>query len=95
MLLMEIAMHLLPFEPPGDPKATAPPGADGILMLLGWTKWLALAIAIAGLMITGARMAISHRRGEGGEHGAAIAWVLAGVIIISGGWAILMAIVGA
>ncbi|WP_017585610.1 hypothetical protein [Nocardiopsis ganjiahuensis] len=62
----------------------APPGLDsGFTTILGWAKWLALAVCVLGLIIAGALMAIQSRRGEGGEHMSKIGMVLAGVIIIS------------
>ncbi|MFD6095139.1 hypothetical protein ACFVWN_25225 [Nocardiopsis flavescens] len=63
----------------------APPGLDGgFLTILGWAKWVALAVCVLGLIVAGAVMAIQSRRGEGGEHMSKIGMVLAGVIVISG-----------
>lgn len=66
---------------PGD--GTAPPGTEGLLEILSWSKWLALGICVLGLIVAGAMMAISSRRGEGGEHLSRIGMALAGVIVIS------------
>lgn len=65
-----------------DPNATQPPGTDGINDILGWLKWIGLAVCIAGLMAAGAMMAIQSRRGEGGEHVGKIGLALGGVIVI-------------
>ena len=66
-----------------DPNPEAPPGQERINRLLGWAKWISLAVCIAGLFAAGALMAIQSRRGEGGEHVGKIGMVLGGVIVIS------------
>lgn len=66
-----------------DPDPTQPPGADGILAILGWVKWIALAVCVIGLIIAGAMLAINSRRGEGGEIAGRVVMALVGVIIIS------------
>ena len=81
----------LPLDPIPNPEPKTPPGNIGtkITDVMGWSKWVALAVCVVAIFIAGARMAMGQRRGEGGEHASAVAWVLAGVIIISGGWAII------
>ena len=66
-----------------DPDAIQPPGTEGFTALMGWAKWVALAVCILGLFAAGALMAVQSRRGEGGEHVGKIGMALAGVIIIS------------
>ena len=67
-----------------DPGAgSAPPGSGNFLKILGWAKWVASGIGVLGLILVGAAMAISHRRGTGGEHGSAFGWVLAGCLLIA------------
>lgn len=72
-----------------DPDPAQPPGTEGITTLLGWLKWVALIVCLAGLVIAGAMMAINSRRGEGGEHAGRIGMALAGVIVISAAGAII------
>ncbi|WP_285729764.1 hypothetical protein [Nocardiopsis sp. ATB16-24] len=83
----EFASSTLAMAPAGfidNVDTQAPPGLDtGFLTVLGWAKWIALAVCVLGLIIAGALMAIQSRRGEGGEHMSKIGMVLAGVIIIS------------
>ena len=50
--------------------------------MFGWLQWGGLALCVAGLMFAGARMAIAHQNGRGGEHGASIGWVIGGAILI-------------
>lgn len=66
-----------------DPDAIQPPGTEGFTSLMGWAKWVALAVCILGLFAAGALMAVQSRRGEGGEHVGKIGMALAGVIVIS------------
>jgi hypothetical protein len=66
-----------------DPAPTQPPGTEGFEDLLGWAKWVALAVCILGLFAAGALMAVQSRRGEGGEHVGKIGMALGGVIVIS------------
>jgi hypothetical protein len=73
---------LLPLQLP-DVNPSAPPGTEGFTAIMGWAKWIALAVCILGLMAAGAMMAIQSRRGEGGEHVGKIGMALAGVIVIS------------
>lgn len=82
MVLPAAALSLLANVPnPGEGEA--PPGTEGFLEVLAWTKWIALGICVLGLIVAGAMMGISSRRGEGGEHLGRIGMALAGVIVIS------------
>ncbi len=70
--------------PPGVNPGTEPlPGEIGqkINTILGWVKYLATAAAVAGLLITAAMMAISHRRGDDSQV-ARLGWVLAACVLI-------------
>lgn len=66
---------------PGDP--VAPPGSEKFLEILSWAKWVALGVAILGLIILGAKMTISHQRGSGEGHMGSFGWVVAGLVVIS------------
>lgn len=66
-----------------DPAPVQPPGTEGFTALMGWAKWVALAVCILGLIAAGALMAVQSRRGEGGEHVGKIGMALGGVIVIS------------
>ena len=83
--LTEGTAHLLarmPFALP-NPDPIEPPGLHGFTVLMGWAKWVALAVCILGLFVGGAMMGIQSRRGEGGEHAGKIGMILVGVIVIS------------
>ena len=78
----------LPAQVP-NPDAVQPPGTEGFNTLMGWAKWVALAVCVLGLFAAGALMAIQSRRGEGGEHVGKIGMALGGVIVISAGAALV------
>jgi hypothetical protein len=61
---------------------TQPPNTESLATLFGWLKWGGLAMCIAGVIITGATMAVAHRNGRGGEHGAALGYVCGGAVLI-------------
>lgn len=73
---------LLPLQIP-DPDPVQPPGTEGFTSIIGWAKWVALAVSVLGLFAAGALMAIQSRRVEGGEHVGKIGMALSGVIVIS------------
>lgn len=66
-----------------DPEPVQPPGTSGFTTIMGWVKWVALAVCVIGIIVAGALMAINSRRGEGGEHAGRIGFALGGVIVIS------------
>lgn len=82
LLVSEAVSWLAPLALP-DPAPVQPPGTEAITTILGWAKWIGLAVCILGLIGAGAVMAVQSRRGEGGEHAGRIGWALGGAIIIS------------
>jgi type IV secretory pathway VirB2 component (pilin) len=67
-----------------QPIDGTPPGAEQFQAVMGWVKWVALGVAVIGIMIIGAKLAIESRRGEGGAHLGALGTAMAGVIVIAG-----------
>jgi hypothetical protein len=49
---------------PDPGNGVAPPGADKIVTILQWGKWLFTAAAVAGGLVIAGKMVISHRRGD-------------------------------
>jgi hypothetical protein len=78
-------------KPPDPGRGVEPPGSKKLELMLGWVAWIVFGLCVTGVLIVAGRMAISHRRGEGGEHAAGLAWV-AGACILAGS---ASAIVGA
>lgn len=68
---------------PNPGQGTAPPGADKITTVLGWVAWGVFALCVAGVLFCAGKMAVSHRRGEGGEHATGLAYTL-GACIVAG-----------
>ncbi len=78
---------------PDPGGGTAPPGSEGLVTILGWAAWIALAIGVLGVIIAGITMMIQVRRGEGGEGLARLGWTLAGCIVVVGASGLVQAFV--
>lgn len=66
-----------------DPNPAPPPGFEGpVGIILGWLKWGGLAIAVAGIMIIGGKLAINIRRGEAAGELGQLLYVGLGCILI-------------
>ncbi|MFI7602620.1 hypothetical protein [Actinoplanes sp. NPDC049681] len=50
---------------------------------LGLVAWAGTAAGVAGVLITGMMMAISHKRGETSEHMSRLGMVLGGCVLVS------------
>lgn len=50
--------------------------------LLGWVSVVVTAVCIGGLFTVAGKMAINHKRGEGGEHATGLAWVGAACLLV-------------
>ena len=73
------AVDLIAAAPdPGGGKQ--PPGTEAIVTLLQWLKWLFTAAAVAGGMVIGGKMVLSHRRGDDAGVSALGFW-LAGCVL--------------
>lgn len=78
---------------PNPGQGTQPPGSDGIVKILGWAAWIAVAVCVIGVLVAGSKMTIEHRRGGGGESVASLGWVAGGCIVIGSASAIVGALV--
>ena len=80
-----LSWHVLAGGVP-NPAPQAPPGltADANT-ILGWGKWGVLICGVAGLLISGGKMAIGHRnRSTLAADGAAnIPWVIGGLSLVA------------
>ncbi|MFH8350470.1 hypothetical protein [Streptomyces sp. NPDC018045] len=69
--------HMIELAAPPNPGAgQAPPGSEKLLTILRWVAWGVSFACVLGVLTCAAKMAISHRRGEGGEHATSLGWVL-------------------
>ncbi|MFD5820637.1 hypothetical protein ACFV06_37085 [Streptomyces sp. NPDC059618] len=67
-----------------DPSRNAPGELTGkVDTVLGILAWAGTAAGVAGVLITGAMMAISMRRGEGSEHMGRLGMVLGGCVLVA------------
>lgn len=65
------------------PAAVQPPGTAGLLTVLGWGAWIVTLVCIAGIFAVAAKMAFSHRRGEGSEAVGQLGWVMGACVLIA------------
>lgn len=67
-----------------QPKSQSVPGlADKVDKVLGAVSWAGTAAGVLGVLITGAMMAVSLKRGESSEHMSRLGMVLGGCVLIS------------
>jgi hypothetical protein len=62
---------------------TQPPNTDGITTILGWVAWVVCAMCVVGILVVAGKMAVSHNRGEGGQHMTGIAYVLGACVLVA------------
>lgn len=87
-----LGAHLAAVPDPGP--GTMPPGFEKFATILGWGKWVALGVVVAGFIAIGAQMAVQNRRGEGSNHLGALGYTAFGAIIIAGAFALVGFLVG-
>lgn len=67
-----------------QPKRDAPGGLDKkVDQMLGMAMWAGTAAGVLGILITGAMMAISLKRGESSEHMSRLGMVLGGCCLVA------------
>lgn len=69
-------------DPPNPGKGSPPPGSAQLTSILGWVAWVVLALCVCGVLVVAGRMAISHQRGQGGEHATGLAYVLGACVLV-------------
>ncbi|MFV2099672.1 hypothetical protein [Micromonospora sp. LOL_024] len=57
--------------------------ADRVSQVLGLISWAGTAAGVVGILITGAVMTVSHKRGESSEHISRLGMVLGGCILVA------------
>ena len=86
-------MNTLISEVPNPGQGEAPPGADKLMTILRWAAYIALTVCVLGVIACGAMMALSHRRGDGGDHAGRLGMVLAGCVLIGAASGLVAALV--
>lgn len=81
-LLLEATNFLAADVPQPTPDA---PGelTSKVNTVLGIAAWAGTAAGVAGVLITGAMMAISLKRGESSEHMSRLGMVLGGCVLVA------------
>ena len=72
-----------------------PPGFGGITTVLGWAAWFVTAACVLGIIIVAIKLAIAHRRGEGGEAAGQLGWVAFAALLGSAAGPLVNGIPGA
>ncbi|MFE0730733.1 hypothetical protein [Streptomyces antibioticus] len=67
-----------------QPASNAPGALTAkVNTVLGIAAWAGTAAGVAGVLITGAMMAVSLKRGEGSEHMSRLGMVLGGCVLVA------------
>jgi len=61
---------------------TPPPGAEKLMLIIGWATWIATAVCGLAFVAIGVGLALSVRRGEAGDHLARLVTAAIGVVIV-------------
>ncbi|MEU2422714.1 hypothetical protein ABZ619_17110 [Streptomyces sp. NPDC007851] len=81
-LLVEAANFLASDVP--KPTSDAPGElTDKVNKVLGIVAWAGTAAGVLGVLVTGAMMAVSLKRGESSEHMSRLGMVLGGCVLVS------------
>ncbi|MFD0746236.1 hypothetical protein ACFQ1L_33600 [Phytohabitans flavus] len=71
----------------GVPRPQSPSApeelAESVVTALNLLAWAGTAAGVIGVLVTGTVMAISQRRGDGGEHMGRLGWVMAGCVLVA------------
>lgn len=67
------------------PTPVQPPGTQGLTTLLGWVAWGVTLLCVLGVLLVAAKMAVSHRRGEGSEAVNNLGWVMGACVLAASG----------
>ena len=78
-----------------DPgQGAAPPGSGHLTTLVSYVAWGVTALCVVGVLIAAGKMAVAHHRGAGGgEHAAALGWVLVAAVIAGSASALVAAVI--
>ncbi len=84
-------IHLL--APGFNTNPTAVPGLNKLQVVIGYLAWGASAVALIGVIVAGARLALEYSQGGGGGYGR-LGKVIGGLLLISGAGAIAGGLLG-
>ena len=62
--------------------------------MVSYVAWGVTALCVVGVLIAAGKMAVSHHRGSGGgEHAAALGWVLVAAVLAGSASALIAAVI--
>lgn len=73
---------------------TPPPGAEKLILVIGWVTWIATAVCGLAFVAIGTSLALSVRRGQAGDHLARLVAAAVGVVIVGVSSQIVNALLG-
>lgn len=73
---------------------TPPPGAEKLMLVIGWVTWIATAVCGLAFVAIGTSLALSVRRGQVGDHLARLVAAAVGVVIVGVSSQIVNALLG-
>lgn len=72
-----------------NPTPERPPGMEGLDTLLNWAQFIGFVVAIGGLIVAGAMLAINLRSGQGSDEGVMLTKPIIGSLVIAAAGAII------
>jgi ribose/xylose/arabinose/galactoside ABC-type transport system permease subunit len=82
--MMSRFTHLFQAAAVPNPGREAPAAlTEKVDLVLGIVAWAGTAAGVAGVLVVGAMMAISVKRGESSEHMSRLGMVLGGCVLVS------------
>nr|WP_134656008.1 hypothetical protein [Streptomyces sp. H23] len=82
-VMLKAAVYLAEAEVP-EPTGEAPDElSDKVDVVLNLVAWAGTVAGVLGVLVTGAMMAVSLKRGESSEHASRLGLVLGGCVLIS------------
>lgn len=85
--------HHVHLAVPNPGSGEAPPGSGKLLRIVRWGFWGLTIACILGIGICGGMMALSHNRGNGGEHAQRIGIVLMGCFLVGSASGLVAAVI--
>lgn len=87
-------IHALAAAVPNPGQGEEPPGAEQLTTILRWVAWTVFGLCVAGVLLVAGKMAVSHHRGQGGEHAQGLAWVFGACVLAGSASAFVGALIG-
>ena len=99
---VQSVQHVLPLADPPKPGGYngpavgngTPPGGDKLSLVLGWMKYIFYGIAVLGIFVTGADMAISRNRHGASNHAQAFGAIAIACALVGAATQIVGLLVG-